>query len=302
MPKLVVQLSGGLGNQMFQYAAARSLALENNLALVIDNWSGFFRDFQYKRKYELDVFPIEARTAKFYEFLPFLYVGFIAKFKRKLTLINRLPFGNYIQEPLNLNEHSTSYQLGLKKINFKKNTWIKGYWQTYKYFEKFKHIIHNEFILPTPTQKNFKLLGKKMLNSESCALSIRLYEESTNPAFHALKKKTKNIFHINKIVNRVKKKNPNFRFFVFCTHRSDFLKKINLPDDTVFVTHDDGFEGTLNRMWLLSQCKHHIFNNSAFYWWGAWLSSKNHKSQKQIIYAADNFVNRDGLASNWKRF
>lgn len=44
-PKLIVQLNGGLGNQMFQYACARSLALRNGLELVLDDWSGFFEIF-----------------------------------------------------------------------------------------------------------------------------------------------------------------------------------------------------------------------------------------------------------------
>ena len=50
MPKLIVQLQGGLGNQMFQYATARSISLKNNLDLVIDDWSGFFRDVHHQRK------------------------------------------------------------------------------------------------------------------------------------------------------------------------------------------------------------------------------------------------------------
>ena len=195
-----------------------------------------------------------------------------------------------------------SYQPELQKISLNKNTWVKGYWQSYYYFEKYKYLIQDELTPPPPEHKNFKLLGKEISNSDSVALGIRVYEESNNPVSHALNKKTKNIFEINKVINNVRKKFPNFRFFVFSTRRFNFFKEINFPNNTVFVTHDDGFKGTIERMWLLSQCKHHIFNNSTFYWWGAWLSSKNYQADEQKIYASDNFINCDGLLKEWKKF
>jgi hypothetical protein len=80
------------------------------------------------------------------------------------------------------------------------------------------------------------------------------------------------------------------------------LKKLNLPKKTIFVTPEDGYTGSIENLWLLSQCKHHIFNNSSFYWWGAWLSSKFYKNNNQTIYAADNFINKDGLPKSWYKF
>ncbi|OBU76944.1 hypothetical protein A9P98_12010 [Cylindrospermopsis raciborskii CS-505] len=58
MKKTVVLLKGGLGNQMFQYAFARSISLKNSSKLVIDNWSGFTFDYKYHRQYELGTFSI----------------------------------------------------------------------------------------------------------------------------------------------------------------------------------------------------------------------------------------------------
>lgn len=302
MLKLVVELNGGLGNQMFQYANARSIALQNNLELVIDDWSGFYRDFLYRRKFELNSLPIKGRLARFNEKIPFLYVNFLNKINIKFNLTNKFVFGNFIQEQLNLKANSRNYQPRFQKINLNHNTWLRGHWQSHYYFEKYKNLILDELTPDPPNKKNFRSISKEILNSESVALGIRVYEESKNPEAHALKKKTKNFFDINQVINKVIKKYPNLRFFVFCTQRFDFFERINLPDNSVFVTHDDGFEGSIERMWLLTQCKHHIFNNSSFYWWGAWLSSKNYQANKQIIYAADNFVNYDGYPKNWKKF
>ena len=302
MPKLIIQLKGGLGNQMFQYATARAISLENNLDLVIDDWTGFYRDFQYKRKYELNNFKIKGRIGKFYEILPSLYVSALVKLKKRINLINKFSFGFFIEEQLNLNNNSMRFQKEIQKINLNKNIWMKGYWQSHLYFEKYKHLIQDELTPPEPKQTKFKIVGDKISNSESIALGLRMYEESNDPTSHALNKNIKSIFEINNVISKVKKNNPNCRFFVFSTRRFNFFKELNFPENTIFLTHDDGYKGTIERMWLLSQCKHHIFNNSSFYWWGAWLSSKNHQSIKQIIYASDNFVNQDGYVKEWKKF
>ena len=61
--KIITRIKGGLGNQLFCYAAARRLALVNNAELVIDDVTGFVRDYQYRRRYMLDHFCITARKA-----------------------------------------------------------------------------------------------------------------------------------------------------------------------------------------------------------------------------------------------
>ena len=63
MVKIIARIKGGFGNQLFDYAAARRLALINNVELVIDDVTGFARDRQYRREYILDRFNISARKA-----------------------------------------------------------------------------------------------------------------------------------------------------------------------------------------------------------------------------------------------
>ena len=63
MIKVIPRILGGLGNQLFCYAAARRLALVNNAELVIDDVSGFLYDHDYQRKYQLNHFGIQSRKA-----------------------------------------------------------------------------------------------------------------------------------------------------------------------------------------------------------------------------------------------
>src|SRR6476660_2979341 len=60
-PKVIALITGGVGNQLFCYAAARRLALVSGAELVLDNRSGFVRDLAYQRSYQLDHFCIPCR-------------------------------------------------------------------------------------------------------------------------------------------------------------------------------------------------------------------------------------------------
>jgi hypothetical protein len=157
---------------------------------------------------------------------------------------------------------------------------------------------------PAPVRQRFLDMGRLMRESESVALGVRLYEESANPAAHARDGRVKTAGDINGAIARLRSQRPEARIFVFCTQRSPMLERLDLPESTVFVTHDDGYEGTLEGLWLLSQCRHHVFTNSSYYWWGAWLSQGVYTaaSEDQRILAADNFMNRDTPCHGWGSF
>ena len=68
------------------------------------------------------------------------------------------------------------------------------------------------------------------------------------------------------------------------------------------ITAENGFDDSINTLWLLSQCKHHVMTNSTFYWWGAWLSNCKHYKSKQLIYVYKNFFNKNAIPKNWITF
>jgi hypothetical protein len=246
------------------------MSLSSNSELVLDNWSGFISDYKYHRKYELDAFPIVGRPA---------------------SLRERIPFW--------LNQLGSKFSSSSPEAQ---TCWLNGYWQSLLYFEKYSDFIANELMPPQPTEKHFLELGKLLTESESVALGIRLYEESKNPEIHTSNGQLKTTSQINQALLNVIDLHKKARFFVFCTHRSPLLDELSLPENTIFVTHDDGYLGTIQRMWLLTQCKHHIFTNSTFYWWGAWLSQKLYSQEKQTIFAANNFTNSDTVPRHWNLF
>ncbi len=282
---------------MFQYATARSMSLDNNMQLHIDISSGFKRDKFYKRKYELSGFPIIADVATFYESIPF----WLHRIKRRLSekdepLIQNYTYGLFISE------NRLAYLPELNQLDYRRDIWLRGYWQSPEYFKKNKIQVSNELMPTSSGEEIYKVASQSIKSAESVALGIRLYEESVFPNLHSKNGEMKSAEKINTAIKRIRDQIPDCRFFVFCTHRAKFLEKLMLPSDTIFLTGDEGYIDSKECLRLISLCKHHIFTNSTFYWWGAWLSSINYPHDNRMIIASDNFVNSDILCPEWERF
>jgi len=122
--KIIARIKGGLGNQLFCYAAARRLALVSNAELVIDDVTGFIRDRQYRRKYALDTFPISARRAT-----PRERKDPIGRYRRGIAkfIAKQHPFHerNYIEQ------EGTDFDQRLLEFRPKGTVYIDGLWQIF---------------------------------------------------------------------------------------------------------------------------------------------------------------------------
>ena len=282
---------------MFQYATGRALAIEKCIDFSIDIWSGFVRDTQYRRHYELSKLPIRASFVTRYEQCALWLYRLVTSISKKQQGLHQRNWYSdfYIEQEF-------AYAPDLSNAAIDRLTWLVGYWQTPLYFKKYKELLQKELMPPTPTQPSFNEMATHMRRVESVALGIRLYEESGNPAAHSRHAKLKTVEEVNQAIRRLLELRPQAHFFVFCTHRSSIFSELVLPSNTIFVTTEDGYIDSVDCMWLLAQCKHHIFTNSTYYWWGAWLSEAIYKKEEQLVFAADNFINTDGLCDYWKRF
>lgn len=288
---------------MFQYAAARQIAVKTESELFIDTSTGFLLDYKYRRKYGLSGFPIKAQSATLFQRLPIILqlirnggINISDKRRSKKWSAKQGLLGAY------LIEDRRSVIDEVLRYSAETTTWMIGYWQSYLYFKGSEGLIYNELRPPTPKDSSVISLGNLMRCSNSIAVGVRLYEESSNPGSHSRTGELKSTEEIRNVIKKMRAIHSSGRFFVFCTHRHPILKQIGLPSNSVYVTHDDGFCNTNDRLWLLSQCCHHIFTNSTFYWWGAWLSSIDKKGSVQTVFAADNFVNSDQLLPDWEQF
>jgi hypothetical protein len=265
--KLITRIKGGLGNQLFCYAAGRRLAINNNTELVIDDISGFVRDFAYKRKYMLHTFGIKARKAKSSErFEPFSLIK-RALFKR----IERFkPFTNrrYIeQEMLDFDER-------LLHLKLKGTTYLDGLWQSEEYFKDVEKVIREDLkIIPPKDSKNIEM-AKKIDQCNAIALHVRWFDmPGANTNGYNV-----SVEYYKKAIEYIKTKVNNPYFYLFSENPEAAKSKLSYSDRNItFVSHNKGDECAYADMWLMSKCQHIIMANSTFSWWGAWLCNNKNK-------------------------
>lgn len=296
MKNLYVSLRGGLGNQLFQYAAARYFAQAHNLALKLDKHNGFLRD-KFKRQYELDEFNLKIQKVNFFELIPF----FCFRLLKKL-------FPNYIiklGEIFNVTIISESNKRFYTYLSYNKLTkfnYFIGYFQSQEYFLDMSSSILEELYPPKPINKTILQIGDIIKNSNSIALCIRLYEECTEEERKLVGLNPVSANNLNKAIDYFNSNVENGSYFIFSTHNNSIINELNIPENSLLITSENYNFSSVETLWLISQSKHFIITNSSFYWWGAWLSKKNWYNSKQIILASNNFGNQDSLCKEWIPF
>jgi hypothetical protein len=287
--KIYLYLCGGLGNQLFQYAAARNLAILNNAELIIDISTGFITDFRDRRKFSLDIFKLKNVRLKKIIFVYIFYIILKKIFKIK-KLFNNFFFFNLINE-MEINY----FEKKIKNFEFNRNLYLFGFFQSEKYFKENKLKIIQELIPSDPVNEIFIDMKKIIVDCNSVSIGVRMYEDLPESIHSKLGGITSLDFYkkaIKKIVDKV----PNPVFFLFSTKNSNlsnlFSKIIELKQYKSFIiTDDNNFKGAAENLWLMSHCKHHIISNSSLYWWAAYMSTSRYKDQH--IISSNNFINQD---------
>jgi hypothetical protein len=294
--KIYLYLCGGLGNQLFQYAAGKNLAIINNSELILDTDSGFITDFRDFWRFSLDKDKLENVSFK-KNILVFWFYRIYKKIFKIKKIFNHFFFGDIINEML-----INYFDENIKNFKISKNLYLFGYFQSEKYFNDNKISILKELSPPTPTKKIFLDMKNIIDNSNSVSIGLRLHETMPQNISYKVGGITPVDFYL-KSLNSMLKKISNPTFFIFSiksTNVEKLLISLNFIKKYKFyiITEDKGFKGAYDNLWLMSQCVNHIISNSTLYWWAAYLSTLKYKNQN--IICADNFANKDTCLELWK--
>lgn len=260
MRKILARIKGGLGNQLFCYAAARRLALVNSAELVIDAVTGFARDHQYKRKYALDHFHIPVRKATPVERLePF------ERYRRgvKKWIARRKSFS----ERSYLEQESLEFDERLLTFKVSGCVYLDGFWQSEGYFKDVEQTIRADLRIVPPGDILNQRMAEEIRDSQAVALHVRWFDAPGSSAAHNVAAD-----YYQRAIALAESKLQSPRYFLFSDNPEAARTKLTLPEGRViFVCHNLDEENAYADLWLMSQCRHFITANSTFSWWGAWL-------------------------------
>ncbi len=284
---IIVNINGGLGNQMFQYALGRALSTskKNEVRLyvkeVIDknNHNGF----------ELDnVFNISANVATNKDLK--LVLG--SRSSHKIIKLLRSKKLDFLRGDKYIVEKSFIYQGNIFDIS--DNIFIRGFWQSEKYFLEYRDTILKEFSFKSELSEENLTIKNRIQSCNSVSIHVRRGDYISNPSAN----KVHGVLDENYYKRAIDKLDIDGALFVFFSDDANWVKNHLAPiilngDNFIVVDHNHANE-SYNDMRLMSLCKHNIIANSSFSWWGAWLNTNPNK----IIIAPKNWFSIDKNTSD----
>ena len=277
---IITKLMGGLGNQMFQYAAGKALAwnhgveCKTDLSFLNADPKGLYT----QRKFELDIFQNPISVIKETELK-----NFLVKHNSQFNILLNKAFP-FVCKNHFITEKGHQYQSDF--FNTSKDTYISGFWQSEKYFKNHESKIREVFTIKKNLIEDTHKWLDQIKHTNSVSVHIRRGDYinlSSANSFHGI---CSNEYY-EEALKFIGSKIKEIVFFVFSDDiewcKANF--KINFP--VHFVETDSAYK----EMYLMQNCVHNIIANSSFSWWSAWLNSNENK----IVIAPKKWFNDENI-------
>ncbi len=259
---IISRIIGGLGNQMFQYAAGFRLSKKVQTELKID--TSAFATYQL-HGLSIGNFCISATIASKADTSPFTGQSsnqILEKLRRMVQApTRRIP--GFIHEPkFTFNPEILELTGG--------SIYLDGYWQSEKYFADVADDIRKEFIVANVPDEINRAMLAHIQATESVCLHIRrgdyIKNQQTNSVHGTIP-----LTYYHKALEYLRTKRNKLTLFIFSDDIEWVRQNFKTDFPMIFVDHNNP-EKNYEDIRLMSTCKNHIIANSTFSWWGAWLS------------------------------
>lgn len=311
---VAVQLSGGLGNQMFEYALYLKLrSLGKNVK--IDDFTCYGGE---NRSLQLEVFGIAANegqndasrkfetghrggvtetaggcdgdgSIKMTQVSPKLCYDrltrqeYVALTDSDLGLAHKVRRKLKGRKDLSYREYSVNFD---PEVLRKEPALLLGCFQTEKYFADISDQVRDAYRFRNlELTESLRFYERQMEKSESVSVHIRR-GDYLDPKYSPLYAGICDEAYYERAIARMKALVPGARFFFF-SNDTAWVKAHYQSPEFVVVEGNDEDSGYAD-LYLMSRCRHNIIANSSFSWWGAWL---NGNPQKKVI-APKRWLNR----------
>jgi hypothetical protein len=289
---IIARLKGGLGNQMFQYAAGVTLAERRHVELKLDADTLATDPL---RHYELNVFNIRAELIGEPERSLIRRCG---PWNRRgmATILAPLLGSRYIRY---VRDRQAGYNPAVLAAG--KSVYLDGYWQSEKYFASVRPRLLKDFtFVQAPDATNTAML-ESIGAGESVCVHVRRGDYVTQ-ASTAARHGACGVEYYQWAFDRMNAISPAARYFVFSDEPAWAEQNIRPAGPATYVSHNTG-KASHEDLRLMRHCRHFIIANSSFSWWAAWL---NDAPGKQVIaprpwFASPTASDKDLVPDRWIR-
>ncbi len=265
---IITRLAGGLGNQLFQYAAVRRLAQHKGVDFALD-----ITEYQTRarRVYRLGLYNIHERLATPEEILRAQgqpQPGLLARVWRQ-----RKRLVPYYRRSVVTERHP--YHFDPRMLDLPAECYLLGYWQNEGYFAPIADALRAEFVLKAPLSAPSAALTREIEATEAVGVHVRRGDYAHNPGIlkrHGLCSPE----YYQTCARQILRQQPRAVFYVFSDDLQWAAENLDLGGPRVLVDHN-GPERDYEDMLIMSRCRYFIIANSSFSWWAAWLSNRPDK-------------------------
>ena len=287
----IVNILGGLGNQMFVYAmylALKEAHPEEEVLLCRRSYKGY----PLHNGYELDrIFCIEAPEASLMQLAKVAYPYFNYKTWQLMR--------HFFPQRKSMASGTTQIPFDYKEVTREDDAFYDGYWQNEKNFLPIREKVIQTFAFSDFEDEKNKALAEKLKGVRAASCHLRRGDYLTDPVY--------GVCNTNYYAMAVTELNQTVNPDLYCVFSDDIeWCKENLVDligkdkDVIFVDWNKGKE-SYRDIQLMSLCHYNIIANSSFSWWGAWLN--NHEDK--VVLAPEIWMNKplvnDPICDSWKR-
>lgn len=301
MKEIHVLLTGRLGNQLFQYAFAKSIQRRFGGKIYLNTYDldhvserlkhipGKFHYDMANYKLDNDVVLEDVKPAWYADFN-----NYIVKVIKKL--VPRWYFRIMSSKGYLLwqrNDYIEIPHLNTDKV------YISGWWQDFRFFHDAEEELARQIVPTTPVLKKNKKLYDIANDENSVCVSIRGGNYLVPKVKEVLFVCDKNYFI--KAINRACEEIENPKFIIF----SDDIKWVKeyIDLESMFPQcefyYEDGTDTVEEKIRMMTMCKNFIISNSSFSWWAQYLSTN---TSKKVIAPSYWFTDgqKNGLyMDNW---
>ncbi len=272
---ILLYLKGGIGNQLFEYAAGRSLSLHLNTNFKIDK--SYYDQKHYEREGKLNDFY---HIPSFRDILTAFNITAPDASDREINQFHQ-HFVSKVADRLKPNHLRKKYiqpHIGFDPNFFriKGDTLIKGFFQSEKYFLAYADEVRKELSFKEDIRLRNRTISEKINACNSISVHIRrgdyVHHAVASAVLGALGEKyygDAKIFLENKL-------QKSLTYFVFSDDLDWVRTNLTMYENVHFIDKNDAMSD-VDELYLMSQCKHNIIANSSFSWWGAWLNDNPDK-------------------------
>lgn len=281
---IILKLTDGLGNQMFQYAYARCLQIElgeNKLYLDITKLGG-----RHVRKYALNAFILNKDVvipSKFIQYFSRLYVKIVLNlFYRVFRISTTSNRGVNLFCRWGLYTNSAYYHYFPFVRSSMPIRFVRGFFQNEAYFKGIKPILVKEFQLNINISNDVNNMARCLETNDSVCVHIRRGDFIGKKEFNVCNES----YYLNAIAY-IRALYPSAKFYIFSNTPADIewiKSNYKLCDDVVYMDNENT---DIEDFYLMKSCGHFIISNSTFSWWAAYLSENDSK----VVVAPRPWVN-----------